>query len=157
MKWLVDAITVNNVFIREWLNGGLIPLNLSMLAIITYTVWRQTKFSWGWTKYPGANSACALWWIFFADFLRSVLAWSLLRETPITSNTPDASLPAVVIYMCAGVIALLATLRCIWCLTPVKARHATWISALLFTILWIVAANLGLFDWISDFAIIAIK
>ncbi len=157
MDWIATvfhSIAVNNVFIREWLNGCLIPLNISMMAIITYTVWRQTKFDWGWTKYPGANSACALWWIFFADLVRSILAWSILRGSYINDqmlNTYRPSSGATIVYMVTGLIATVATLRCIWCLTPVRARNITWISALIFTVVFIFGAWLGLFDWIQDY------
>lgn len=157
MHTLLDAISVNNVFIREWLNGALIPLNISMMTIIGYTVWRLTKFRWGWTKYPGANSACALWWIFFADFLRSVLAWAILREaqsngyaTEIYRTSPIATM----VYIAAALIATGATLRCIWCLTPVKGRSFTWITALIFTITFIAVAYIGTFDSIAHWVIV---
>jgi heme A synthase len=139
---ILDTVALSNVFIREWLNGGLIPLNISMMAVITYTVWRQTKFSWGWTKYPGANSACALWWIFCADLMRSVLAWAILRNVNLNDQMVALS------YMVIAVIATCATLRCIWCLTPVRGRNITWISALLFTVVFMVMVYVGLFNWV---------
>lgn len=159
MDWfalMLHSIAVNNVMIRGWLNGDLIPLNLCMMFIIGYTVWRQTKFSWGWTKYPGANSACALWWIFFADFLRSVMAWAILRATQIqgvTIVTYQTSPVATLIYIAAGVIATVATLRCIWCLTPVKGRNVTWIFALSFTLIMVGAIQMGWFDFVANWIV----
>jgi len=153
---VLNVVAINNVFIREWLNGCLIPLNLSMMAIITYTVWRQTKFTWGWTKYPGANSACALWWIFFADLFRSVMAWAFLRESQINANVLDTyrTAPiATLMYMTAGIIATCAILRCIWCLTPARGRTYTWLGTLVFTVLFVGMAYVGLFDWLSDYIV----
>ena len=128
---VLNSITAHNVGIREWLNVCLIPLNISMMVIIGYTVWRQTRFSYGWTKYPGANSACALWWVFFADFLRAGMAWEILRGGVVPGSI------TVAVYMIAAMIAMAATLRCIWCLTPMKGRNFTWIGALTFMVVFV--------------------
>lgn len=158
MMNILNTVSVNNIFIREWLNGCLIPLNLSMMAIITYTVWRQTHFSWGWNKYPGANSACALWWVFFADTLRSIMAWAILRQSQLSGNvivmdTYRTSPIATLIYISAGIIATAATLRCIWCLTPKDGRRYTWVTALAFTLGFVGLGFLGNFDWLSDWVV----
>jgi len=153
---LMRLVSENNVFIREWLNGCLIPLNLSMILIITYTVWRQTGFAYGWSKYPGANSACALWWIFFADLMRAVLAWTILRATELNPQafvTYQTMPGATIGYMVVAVISTCATFRCIYCLTPGKWRHFTWIMTALFSAAFIVVSYMGAFDWLGDYVI----
>lgn len=140
---------MNNLLIREWLNGGLIPLNLWMMFITWYSIYNVTKFKSGWNKVPGASTACALWWIFFADFLRSTLAWSILRNaTAQNAHIKYMSAEATIIYIMAAIIATTATMRCIYLLSPKEWGHKAWIAALISTVIFLVLAYGGLFNWV---------
>lgn len=124
---------MTNLVIREWLNGGLIPLNICVLIMIT----RQLYFSWtrfgrGWTNQEGIKSACAFWWIFLADLIRASLAWWTLNIQRAGGELPYLGSFATLLYSSAAVIAIVATLRLIYALSPNHWGHKGWIGAAIF-------------------------
>ncbi len=130
---------------REWLNGGLLPINLSLVIVIGIFLWRSWRDHVGpgpWWKGWGVPTACALFWIFFADGLRAGLVWALLRvetgQRPpfeirnyISPETINVGLSV------AGIIGVLASLRCVYLFTPPRWGHWGWFSTMLLTAAWL--------------------
>lgn len=125
---------MTNLIIREWLNGGLIPLNVCITFVFThslYVSWR--KYGRGWTKAPGVQSACALWWIFLADLIRSCMAWSLLHAQSSGRPIQYLGYTPTLLYIAAAAIAMGATFRLIYTLGPSEWGHKGWLAALALT------------------------
>lgn len=139
-----------NIIIREWLNGALIPINLCIIFITVYTVWNATHFKRGWARRPGASSACALMWVFIADLMRATAAWIILHYTQVSKvEFTGYMAPSITaVYMISGVIALSATMRLIYVLSPLSWGHRGWIAALLATIIFLAAVSLGMLEWL---------
>jgi hypothetical protein len=125
---------VTNILIREWLNGGLIPLNICIIIIISYTLWLARKdYGPGWSKQPGVSSACALWWLFFSDLIRSVLAWQIIHAQRMGRPLDIFENERTVIYIVIAAIATAATFRLIYTLSPDGWGHKAWIFAAVVT------------------------
>jgi hypothetical protein len=120
---------LTNLLIREWLNGGLIPLNVCIILIITHSLWASRRFGPGWTKQSGVASACALWWIFAADFIRASMAWSLLHSQNQGRPIPYLGYTTTALYITAAFIAVLATFRLIYTLSPAAWGHKAWLAS----------------------------
>ncbi len=125
---------MTNLLIREWLNGGLIPLNVCIMFIISHSLWTSyCEFGRGWTQRPGIRSACALWWIFLADLIRSCMAWTLLRAQSQGHPIEYLGYTTTMLYIAAAGIATLATFRLIYTLSPSSWGHRAWIGAAVLT------------------------
>lgn len=134
---------MNNLVIREWLNGGLIPLNICVLFMISrqlFLAW--VKYGRGWTQQDGMKSACAFWWIFAADLIRASLAWWTLNIQRAGGELPYLGSIATLLYSLAAAIAILATLRLIYALSPVRWGHKGWIGAAIFCAAFLTALQL---------------
>lgn len=121
---------MTNLIIREWLNGGLIPLNVCVIFIISHSLWQSWRaLGPGWTRSPGVASACAFWWLFVADLIRSIMAWSLLHAQNAGRPLQYLGFTTTMAYIAAASIATLATFRLIYTLSPDSWGHRGWISA----------------------------
>lgn len=159
---MIDEILRNNLVIREWVNGGLLPLNTSLVIVIGLflwdkaieaMLWRRQSFpgvEWvdlhrTWSQFQeteGVQTACALFWIFLADALRAGAAWSILNYRIAVSVPEDpANVVATVhlvnlAFIVAGIIGLLASLRCIYLFTPIRWGHWYWIGSVALTLMF---------------------
>lgn len=125
---------MTNLTIREWLNGGLIPLNVCIIIIILHSLWEASrKYGPGWATQPGIASACALLWIFTADLIRSAVAWSLLHDQGRSQPLQYLSSNTTMLYIIAGTMASCATFRLIYTLSPSRWGHWGWVSAAILT------------------------
>lgn len=128
---------------REWLNGGLLPLNISLCVVIGLFLWDiRRQNGRGWTKVEGVRTACALWWIFFGDGLRAGLAWLLLRVEvgampPFDAHDFISPEFVNVGFALAGIIGVVAALRCIKLFTPPSWGHSYWIASACWTVAWL--------------------
>lgn len=136
-------IIQNSKIIREWLNGGLVPLNVSLVIVIGLFLFDTFRLHGrGWSKVEGVRTACTLWWIFLADGIRAGLAWSLLRievggRPPFDAHrflSPDNINLG---FIFAGIIAVCASLNCIRLFTPPKWGHWYWIASAVSTAAWL--------------------
>lgn len=137
---------MTNLLAREWLNAGLIPLNACIIVIISYTLiqaYRNPPEGMSWTSAPGIKSACAFWWVFFADFIRAGMAWAFLNAQNEGRELEALTALSAVIYLVAGIIAALATFRLVYALSPDSWGHRGWIAAAATT--GVFAIVLGLF------------
>jgi hypothetical protein len=137
---VIDELLRNNLIIREWLNGGLLPLNLSLVLVIglfLFDSWRTPDVrTWlDMNRVPGVSTGCALLWIFIADALRAGTAWVVLRELNdggprvlAQGVVPETMVAINVAFILAGVIGLLASVRCIYLFTPQWLGHWYWIG-----------------------------
>lgn len=127
---------------REWLNAGLIPLNVCIIVIISYTlVSAYRTHGPGWTNYPGVKSACAFWWIFVADLIRATMAWAFLNAQNEGRPLGGVNNAATVAYLVAAIIACLATFRLIYALSPDSWGHKGWIASLALTVVVVIALS----------------
>lgn len=145
----------NNLIIREWVNGTLLPLNISLVlatGLFLWTEFCQSIDPWigrkTWSTFQardGVATACALFWIFLADGLRAGAAWSVLNSTlPIAGLPPAAidpmSMPFIqvvnIMFIVAGIVGVLAALRCIHLFTPPAWGHWYWLGAVALTALF---------------------
>lgn len=134
---------MTNLLFREWLNAGLIPLNMCILIVISGTFWdAYQKHGRGWTQLPGMQTACAFWWLFLADLTRACLAWYFLHHQNST-NSNQITVPYVpaLVYVAVGVVATAATFRLIYTLGPDSWGHKGWVAAALATIATIIALH----------------
>lgn len=133
---------MTNLMVREWLNGGLIPLNVSILIVITQSLWvTYRSYGPGWASQPGIASACALLWIFAADLIRSCLAWSYLHAQNLGLPTSHYGYTTTILYIIAGTMATVATFRLIYTLSPSSWGHRAWIAAAILTALFMVGVT----------------
>jgi hypothetical protein len=134
---------VTNLLIREWLNGGLIPLNVCIIIVISYSLLASRRVSGpGWTKEPGVASACAFWWLFVADLIRAIMAW-LLLHAEVTGRSPEyLGYAPTLLYMASAAIAMLATFRLIYTLSPASWGHKAWLAAAGLTVAFIAGLSL---------------
>lgn len=136
---------MDNLILREWLNGALIPLNVCIIVMITYQLWIARKIHGkGWTRRKGVASACAFWWIFVAELIRSALAWHFLHRQGIGKVMPSLAVWESAMYAAAAGIAVAATFRLVYTLSPERAAHQTWLTAagvtfVFLLLLWVLA------------------
>lgn len=119
---------LSNLVIREWLNGGLLPLNLCLCFVIARFLWDAWRM-WGagWTHAPGVRGACALFWIFAADAARAGFVWIILRTQNRHLSSRLVEQISNIGFMIAALVALLAILRCIYVFTPKTWGHRGWV------------------------------
>lgn len=129
---------VNNVLVREWLNGALIPMFALIIMMISYQLYIARKmYGRGWTRRKGVASACAFWWIFVSEFIRSTMAWNFLNQQSTTGKMPALTSFVALAYAAAAAIAFVATLRLVYTLSPPCFSHRSWIGALAITALFL--------------------
>ena len=155
---MIDDMLRNNLIIREWVNGGLLPLNISLVIVVVlflFDEWKNTQYpgGWrelkihpyshlknhylGWHKRSGVPTACALIWIFAADAIRAGSAWYILWTSNNRIPAPTSSIDNLFVgggFVLAGIIGLIASVRCIYLFTPSRLRHWYWIVSVLVTI-----------------------
>lgn len=131
---------MSNLIAREFFNGALIPLNACIIIIIAYTLasaYSNPPPGGSWTDTPGVKSACALFWVFLADFMRSVAAWSFLNAQSSGGDVNAVASTITVVYLTAAVIATLATFRLVYALSPVRWGHKGWIASAVLTVVFV--------------------
>lgn len=158
---MIDEILRNNLIIREWVNGGLIPLNISLVLVIGLFLWNSALDARAWRttnngyltwfdvpetwerfqKTNGVQTGCALFWIFLADGFRAAAAWTVLNYRLNDVATPINPAPMMklielvnVAFIFAGVVGLLASLRCIYLFTPPRWGHWYWMGSVVVTL-----------------------
>jgi hypothetical protein len=130
------------VLIREWVNGQLLPLNLSLVVATGLFLWQKLTatigdgiYVGGWRRYqetPGVRTACVLFWVFLGEAIRAGAAWSALKFGASTAEVVS------VLFMLGGVVLLLACLRCAFIFTEEWAGHRYWIATVaLMAVFWI--------------------
>lgn len=133
---------MTNLFVREWLNGGLIPLLLCVEFVIGYSIYNAYK-SHGrdFLKLSGVSSAIALFFFFLGELARTVLAWIILHEVNTGERHTFHMEPLRNwFYVGACMILLVSTLRLVYTLGP--KGHSGWIAALVFTVVFIVGLSM---------------
>lgn len=133
---------MSNLLIREWLNGGLIPLNLCIMFMLGYQIYRASKVGRGWMRRDGVKSAIALWWIFLADLIRASLAWYMLHMQSMYGRFPYLGPVPTFLYSVAAAILMIATLRLIHVLSPASWKHRGWLVAALFCSVFLLALEM---------------
>lgn len=141
---MIDEIFRNNLIIREWVNGGLIPLNLSLVIVIGLFLWGHFRESvhfgayiGGWERFQhmdGVATACALLWIFLADGIRATGAWLTLNFGSRVEELVSW------LFIIAGLMAIAACLRCIHLFTPPHWGHRYWLLTVAVTIVFQIVA-----------------
>lgn len=132
---------LTNLEVREYLNSCLASLNLVIMIMISRQIWTAIRtMGWSWREYPGAIFVVCLWWIFLSDFIRACLAWYLLHQQnngrALTFLTPTVT----TLYIVAGALAVIATLRLVYAVSPKEWGHKGWLAALMTTVLVVIAA-----------------
>jgi len=137
---VINEILRNNLIIREWVNGGLVPLNLSLVFVIGLFLWdsaREADSYKSFSKTSGVPTACSLFWIFAADAMRACSAWYILWKVNDRVPPPISGIENLWVsggFIIAGVVALIASVRCIYLFTPPWLGHYYWIGSLLVTL-----------------------
>jgi len=141
---IASAPFAYNLVIREWLNGALFPLSLSLSFIISVFLldtWRM--HGKGWTTLPGIKVSCALWWLFSAESVRAGIVWVLLRIQNDNQRVSYLLDFAVNIGFVLGAITLIGSfLRCIYLFTPSKWGHVYWVASVLLTVIFLVLSDI---------------
>lgn len=134
---------IDSLIIREWLNGGLLPLNISLVIAIGHSLnCARREHGAGWTQMPGVASACAFWWIFLADGIRAGLVWLTLRTQNRGGSVAAIDALLTYGYIIAAVIGVMASLRCIYLSTPRSIGHWGWLTAAYATAVFVVGSHL---------------
>ncbi len=132
---------ISNYAIRESMNAALVPLTIFLLVAIGDCLLRvYRELGPGWSRYPGIQTACALWWIFLAAGMRSFQAWLQLRSQ-IRGGAVLPEDPAAIGYTFAGVIMVGAMLRCLYLFTPRSIGHWGWVLSALFSAAFAIVAR----------------
>ena len=139
---MYDEMLRHNLIMREWLNGSLLPLNLSLIFVIGLFLWDTYQENHrGWSVVAGVPVACALWWIFAADAVRAGTVWMILRLSNripaiavLDPSTGTAMAWANVALIMAGIAGVMASLRCAYLFTPKAWGHWYWIGTALVTL-----------------------
>lgn len=145
----IDSVLANNLIIREWLNGGLLPLNLSLVVVIALFLWGHARAAGSYRSFirrDGVATACALFWVFTADAVRAGLVWDILWSAPlpaVTAATLTVVSPVNVGLMLAGVCSVISTLRCIYLFTPPRWSSYYWVMAALVTLMFQLLTHLN--------------
>jgi hypothetical protein len=147
---MIDIVVQHQALIREWINGSSMILCLTLTCMISIFMW-DTALDWysqierprgrSWTKGPGVQTACALWWVFAAETYRSGAVWVLYQmgkahgDVGVFFNV-NHSLITSYGYLLAGIALNLGLLRAIYIFTPPEWKSKVWvysaIGALLF-------------------------
>jgi hypothetical protein len=138
----MDEILRNNLLIREWVNGQLLPLNISLVIATGLFLWQRLAatigdgvYVGGWRRYhetPGVRTACVLFWLFLGEAIRAGAAWAALKFGPSTAEVVAA------LFIVGGVMLLLACLRCAYIFTEDWAGHRYWIATVaVMAVFWI--------------------
>lgn len=141
-----------NLLYREYVNGALLILNISIIIIISHQLYvSRSLHGHGWSKKPGVASACAMWWVFVAEAIRSWLAWSALHLQSSNNNYAnwDQSHSRAWLWILAGILASAGTARLIYTLSPPKYGHRAWISAISVMLIFLFMVWIGLIDFIN--------
>lgn len=137
----------SNLIIREWLNGSLTPVSFNLTAILAFfllqSYWEGRALGIPWTRLPGVTTGCTLFWIFGADTIRAGWVWVILR----TANNGLPISPWIewlsnVSFFTAGIMLILAMLRCTYIWAPPKIRRAYLIYSIATTLLFLLLSHL---------------
>lgn len=144
---MIEEMLRNNLIIREWLNGGLLPLNISLVLSIGLFLWTtRREYGPGWSKVDGVPTACALLWIFASDGIRAGLVWNILYKSNAHAPMIEAASVSMVLIniglVLAGIAGLTATMRCIYLFTPPRLGHWYWLASIVATFLFQIATKI---------------
>lgn len=149
---MIDEILRHNLLIREWVNGGLLPLNVSLVLVIGLFLWTSALEARAWRttnngyltwiniaetwerfqKTGGVQTGCSLFWIFLADAIRAASAWTFLKFGAAYIDLVNAG------FIVAGAMAIAAGLRCIYLFTPRRWGHWYWMLSVISTFLFLI-------------------
>lgn len=128
-----DMLT--NLEVREYLNACLGALNLIVMVMIARQIWTAVRVSgWDWRSYPGAIFIVCLWWIFLSDLIRACLAWYLLHQQNNNRGVTFLTPTVTTMYVVAGAVAIAATLRLVYAVSPREWGHRGWLISLAVTV-----------------------
>jgi hypothetical protein len=125
-----------NTIIREWLNGALFPLSINLTVIIAVYLWQSFQYGrthgFRWTQLSGVKTACALFWVFFAESVRAGFVWLSLRMTNRSGFTLTQPLIDIAngFLVVSALVLTAALLRCTYIFTPPNARRVYWAYSL---------------------------
>lgn len=135
---------IETLQLREWLNEILVPLTFCLLVITAHSLW-AVRIAYGpkkWRDVVGVGSACALWWLFFTEMIRAFNAWMGIGQELQGGYHVVASKVSMAVYLAISVVAVVATFRLVYALSPPAWGHRAWLAALAFVALFVVAAEL---------------
>lgn len=130
--------------IRENVNGAIVPLSAILGIIIGIHMWRAVReYGWlGWRNVEGMGTACILFWVFIAEAIRSLGAWSVLRTGSLGMSTKHVIQWTTLAYLIAGIVVAATFLRCTYFFTPPAWRHKVWIASAIITALFLITSAL---------------
>lgn len=140
---MYDALT-DNLIIREWLNGSLLPLSANLAFIILVFLidsfrYREDK---SWWSIDGVPTGCALFWIFMCESMRAGCVWHILRTTNDGRVVPTwlREISNISFVIAAGILAA-AILRCIYLFSPPGWQSWFWKFAAVTTIVFLLLSH----------------
>lgn len=133
------------LLIREWLNGGLFPLSFMLALILSvHMASAYQRVGAGWTKAPGVQTACVLFWIFTADAWRAGFVWFTLRIINDGGTLPAWVETATTMgFIATAVMLIAAMVRCIYQFTPARLGHSYWILSVAITVAFLIVSHLA--------------
>lgn len=144
----MESKALYNLILREWLNGSLLPLSLSLSLIIgvfLFNTWLASGggWQWRWTEEKGIKVSCAFFWLFAYESVRAGTVWVLLRIANDGQRVTEWLDSMVNIAFVVGAAGLAVTfLRCCYLFTPESWGHRYWIGTLIFTIVFLVLSEM---------------
>lgn len=140
-------LLLDNLIIREFLNGSLTPLSFNLTIVLTIFLFESYKEGQErgvkWNRIPGVATGCALWWIFGAETIRAGIVWYILRE-----HNDGLPLPVWFEYfsnfafMVAAFSLIVTMLRCTYIFTPPIWGNRFWIYSAISTAIFLTISHL---------------
>jgi len=150
---MIDFLLGQQALIREIINGYAFVLCLTLTIMITVFLWdtwiKEGPMSYErWSKFPGVQTACCLWWIFGAEAYRTCNVWLTynLGRMAARATLGDAigvgmfsasSASSTLGYLLAGTVLNLALMRAIYIWTPLDWKGRVWIYASLGAVIFV--------------------
>jgi hypothetical protein len=136
-----------NLVIREWLNGSLLPLTANLAFIIGVYLYQAYQYGkshgFTWTRLEGVPTACALFWVFLAESIRAGFVWILLRTTNDGFKvSPDFETFSNVSLIFGAAILVASVLRCTYIFTPPYYRRVYWVFSLVTTVSFLIVSHI---------------
>lgn len=152
MNSIRDFILLHQAYLREAINGmGMILcLNLALLIIAhLYVVWYRNHVRLGhWSRVPGVDMACGLFWVFAAETYRTGAIWHIYRFSPSHDSSSigtfaDAQFWPTTGYLCAGLVLIAGLLRCTHLFAPPAIQKVAWLYSLCLSIAFLILSQLA--------------
>lgn len=131
--------------IRENVNGATSVTCLVLAAVVALFMIESRNEGGDWRHLPGVPTACALFWVFTAEWYRTASIWWLYRN-PATRHIASLNDNAIGMgwslgYSISGILLIMGLLRAVYMFTPPLFQESLWRITFIYIVMFLIGSH----------------